>query len=188
MVNGGFHGKVPGLRRAGVDEVAFERHPTQQAFSRQFREHVSLNGVATFWHPIEHIIVEDVGTCVNEVGEHFFGGWLFFESSDPVVLVKANDAEPGGVLHLPQPEGTDRAVGAVHAQQRRGVKRRDDVAVETGKGTAHDITAVTESPSRAQWFVLRDNSDVKRCICSLEVGLDLVHFVAASHHHLVDHV
>ena len=76
----------------------------------------------------------------------------------------------------------------MHVQDLRGIERGDDVAVETRKGAAHHVPAIPQCTARSKRFVFGNDTHVKRSVCCLEMGLDLVDAVTTRHNDFIHHI
>ena len=76
----------------------------------------------------------------------------------------------------------------MHVQDLPSIKRGDDITVETRKGAAHHIPAIPQCTARSKRFVFRNDTHVKRSVCCLEMGLDLVDAVTTRHNDFIHHI
>ena len=92
----------PGSGGACIDEVTLELLSIEQIRFSKFGKHVSFYRMAALGHPIENIVLENIGPSIDQVGKDLFRSWLFHEPFNPMFIVHADDSEPSRVFYFPQ--------------------------------------------------------------------------------------
>ena len=117
--------------------------------------------MSALWHPIKHIIFENIGPCIDQIGKNLFWFWLLKESIDFLMFINPYNTKPSWIFNFPEGQRTNPSILSVQFKHRLNLKRGNNIPVKASKGTAHHIAAISECATSPKGFVFWDNSNIE---------------------------